>query len=57
MNLRANSSHVTPHQKHLCSLAIEIYKSLADINPDFMKPCFTIKESEHIYFGVRYHFP
>ena len=32
------------HQKHLRALATEIYKSLADINPDFMKPYFKIKE-------------
>ena len=31
-------------QKHLRALATEIYKSLADINPDFMKPYFKIKE-------------
>ena len=32
------------HQKHLRTLATEIYKSLTDINPDFMKPYFIIKE-------------
>ena len=32
------------HQKYLRALATEIYKSLADINPDFMKPYFKIKE-------------
>ena len=32
------------HQKHLRALSTEIYKSLADINPDFMKPYFKIKE-------------
>ena len=32
------------HQKHLHALATEIYKSLADLNPDFMKPYFKIKE-------------
>ena len=32
------------HQKHLRALATEIYKSLADINPDFMKPYFKIKQ-------------
>ena len=30
------------HQKHLHALASEIYS--ADINPDFMKPYFIIKE-------------
>ena len=32
------------HHKHLRTLATEIYKSLADTNPDFMKPYFIIKE-------------
>ena len=32
------------HQKHLRALATEIYKRLADINPDFMKPYFEIKK-------------
>ena len=38
-----NSLHVI-HHKHLRALATEIYKSLADINPDFIKPYFKIKE-------------
>ena len=32
------------NQKHFRALATEICKSLADINPDFMKPYFIIKE-------------
>ena len=32
------------HQKHLRALATKIYKKLADINPDFMKQGFKIKE-------------
>ena len=32
------------HQKHLRALATEIFKSLADINSDFMKPYFIIKD-------------
>ena len=32
------------HQKQLRILATEVFKSLADINPDFMKSNFTIKE-------------
>ena len=32
------------HQKQLGILANEVFKSLADINADFMKSCFTIKE-------------
>ena len=42
--LLTRSNEVSIHQKHLRALATEIYKSLADINPDFMKPHFTIKE-------------
>ena len=42
--LLARSNEVSIHQKHLRALATEIYKSLADINPDFMKPYFIIKE-------------
>ena len=42
--LLARSNDVSFHQKHVRALAIEIFKSLADINPDFMKPCFKIKE-------------
>ena len=38
------SNEVLIHEKHLPTLATEIYKSLADINPDFMKPYFIIKE-------------
>ena len=38
------SNQVLIYQKHLRALAKEMYKRLADINPDFMKPCFTIKE-------------
>ena len=47
MNLMKRSSHVTmkcQSIKHLHALATEIYKSLANINPDFMKPYFIIKE-------------
>ena len=32
------------HQKQLGILAPEVYRSLADVNPDFMKSYFTIKE-------------
>ena len=38
------SNEVSIHQKHLLASATEIYKSLADINPDFMKLYFIIKE-------------
>ena len=42
--LLTRSNAVSIHQKHLRALATDIYKSLADINPDFMKPYFKIKE-------------
>ena len=38
------SNEVSIHQKHLRALATEIYKSLADISQDLMKPFFVIKE-------------
>ena len=41
--LLTRSNEVSIHQKHLRALATEIYKSLPDINPDFMKPHFKIK--------------
>ena len=36
--LLTRSNEMSIHQKHLGALGTEIYKSLADINPDFMKP-------------------
>ena len=42
--LLTRSNEVSIHEKHLRALATEIYKYLADINPDFMKPYFKIKE-------------
>ena len=42
--LLTRSNEVSIHQNNLYALATEIYKSLADINPDFMKPYFIIKE-------------
>ena len=41
--LITRSNEMSVHQKHLCALATEIYKSLADLNPDFMKLYFIIK--------------
>ena len=38
--LLIRSNEVSIHQKHLRTLATQIYKSLADINPDFMKTYF-----------------
>ena len=42
--LLTRSNEVSIHEKHLRALATEIYKYLADINPNFMKPYFKIKE-------------
>ena len=42
--LLLRNNEVSIHQKQLRILAIEVFKSLADINPDFMKSYFTIKE-------------
>ena len=36
--LLTRSNEVSIYQKHLRALATGIYKSLADVNPDFMKP-------------------
>ena len=38
------NNEVFIYQKQLRTLATEIYKSLTDINPDFMKNYFSIKE-------------
>ena len=45
--LLTRSNEMSIHQKHLRALGTEIYKSLADINPDFMKPYFKIKETPY----------
>ena len=37
-------SQVSVHQKQLRISAAQVFKSLADINPDFMKLYFIIKE-------------
>ena len=42
--LLTRSKEVSIHQKHFRALATGIYKSLADINPDFMKPYFKTKK-------------
>ena len=47
VNLMRNSSQVSIYQKHLWALATEICKSLADINPGFIKPYFIIKEMSY----------
>ena len=42
--LLTRSNKVSIHPKHLRALGTEIYKCLVDINRDFMKPYFIIKE-------------
>ena len=39
-----HSNEVSIHQKQLRQLATEIYKSLTDLSPEFIKPFFTVKE-------------
>ena len=38
------NNEVSIHQKQLRTSATEIYKSLTDVNPDFVKNYFSIKE-------------
>ena len=42
--LLVRNNEVSIHHKQLRILATEVFRSLADINPDFMKSYFTIKE-------------
>ena len=56
--LLTRSNEVSLHQKHLRALASEIYKSLADINPDFMKLCFIItKMPYNLQYGCALKLP
>ena len=43
-DLFLHSNEVSIHQKQLCQLTTEIYKSLTDLSPEFIKPFFTVKE-------------
>ena len=43
------SNEVSIYQKHLRDLVTKMYKSLEDINPDFMKPYFIIKKKKMPY--------
>ena len=45
--LLLRNTEVSIHQKQLGILATEVFKSLADINLDFMKSYFTIKYFEN----------
>ena len=42
--LLTRSNEVSIHQRHSRALATKIYKTLVDINTDFMKPYFIINE-------------
>ena len=42
--LLIHNNEVSIHPKQFCTLATEIYKSLTDVNRDFMKNYFSIKE-------------
>ena len=48
--LLIQNNEVSIHQKQLRTLSTEIYKSLTDVNPDFMKNYFSFKE---IPFSLR----
>ena len=43
-DLILHSNEVSIHQKQLRQLTTEIYKSLTDLSPEFIKPFFTVKE-------------
>ena len=43
-DLLLHSNEVSIHQKQLRQLTTEIYKSLTDLSPEFIKPFFTVKE-------------
>ena len=43
-NLVLHSNEVSIHQKQLRQLTTEIYKSVADLSPEFIKLFFTVKE-------------
>ena len=49
-NLLNRSDDISIHQKHLRYLAIEVYKSLAKLNPGFMWNFF---ERNHIPYNLR----
>ena len=43
-DLLLHSNEVSIHQKQLCQLTTEIYKSLTDLSPEVIKPFFTVNE-------------
>ena len=46
-DLLLHSNEVSIQQKQLHQLTTEIYKSLTDLSPEFIKPFFTVKESPY----------
>ena len=47
--LLASHNDISIHQKHLKHLAIEVYKSLTKLNPEFMWPFF---KNKSIHFSL-----
>ena len=43
-DLLLHSNEVSIHQKQLRQLTTEIYKSLTDLSPEYIKPFFAVKE-------------
>ena len=48
-DLILHSNEVPIHQKQLRQLTTEIYKSLIDLSPEFIKPLITVKEIPYDY--------
>ena len=46
-DLILHSNEVSVYQKQLRQLTTEIYKSLTDLSPEFIKPFFTVKEKPY----------
>ena len=47
--LLLRKKEVPIHQKNLRILGTAVFKGLADVNPDFMKLCFTTKKCPSAY--------
>ena len=57
-NLLLQTNMVSVHQKHLRVLMTEIYKSISQLNPEFMWSCFTHKDMPYnlrkgLFLGLR----
>ena len=61
-DLILHSNELSIHQRQLRQLTTEIYKSLTDLSPKFIKLFFTVKEisydlrNGHIKLGIWYQF-